>query len=63
MRLATITLKHFDGTLDKLTHKTAQAASVHSLKIKRINSEALPHFVLAAVLGFIFLSILLLLTV
>jgi NADH-quinone oxidoreductase subunit L len=61
-KLASITLENFDATLDKLTYVVAQATAFHSLKIKRIHSGGLPHFVLAAVLGFFLLCILLLLT-
>ncbi len=62
MQLAIITLGYFDSTLDKIIDLLAQGAALHSLKIKKIHGGALPQFVLAAVLGFIFLCILLLLT-
>ncbi len=62
MKLAHVSLIKFDATLTKLTHLTAEMAAYHSLKIKRMHSGALPHFVLAAVFGFLFLCILLLLT-
>ena len=62
MQLAIITLGYFDSTLDKMIDLLAQGAALHSLKIKKIHGGALPQFVLAAVLGFIFLCILLLLT-
>jgi NADH-quinone oxidoreductase subunit L len=63
MKLANITLRRFDSTLDKITYLTAKATAFHSLKIKKVHGGALPQFVLAAVLGFFLLCILLLLTV
>jgi len=62
VRLARFILYRFDRSLDELTHLTAHAIEFHSLKIKRTYRGALPQFVMAAVLGFLFLSILLLLT-
>ena len=62
VRLARFILYRFDKGLDDLTHLTARAIEFHSLKIKRTHGGALPQFVMAAVLGFLFLSILLLLT-
>jgi len=62
VRLAEFLLYRFDKGLDELTHLTARAIEFHSLKIKRTHGGALPQFVMAAVLGFLFLSILLLLT-
>jgi len=62
VRLARFILYRFDRSLDELTHLTAHAIEFHSLKIKRTHRGALPQFVMAAVLGFIFLSIILLLT-
>ena len=61
VRLARFILYRFDRSLDELTHLTAYAIEFHSLKIKRTHG-ALPQFVMAAILGFLFLSILLLLT-
>ena len=63
MRTASLLLHRFDKTLDELTHLTARKIEIHSLKIKGTHSGALPQFVMAAILGFIFLSLLLLLTV
>ncbi len=62
VRLARFILYRFDRSLDELTHLTAHAIEFHSLKIKRTHRGALPQFVMAAVLGFLFLSIILLLT-
>ncbi len=62
MRLARFTLLNFDVTLTRLTHLIAEATAYHGLKIRRIHSGALPHFVLAAALGFLLLFILLILT-
>jgi len=62
MRLARFSLLNFDAGLTRLIHLTAEMTAYHSLKIKRIHSGALPHFVLAATLGFFLLCILLLLT-
>jgi len=63
MKLADVTHRHFDHTLDKLVHSSARVTAVHGFKIRRIHSPVLPHFVLATVLGFFLLCILLLLTV
>jgi NADH-quinone oxidoreductase subunit L len=62
MRLAIITLMRFDSSLDRITHLAAHATALQSLKLRRIHSGSLPHLVLAAVLGFLFLCILLVLT-
>ena len=62
VRLSRFILYRFDKTLDEFTHLTAHAVEFHSLKIKRTHGGALPQFVAAVVLGFLFLSILLLLT-
>ena len=63
VRAARLLLYRFDKGLDELTHLTAHAIEFHSLKIKRTHSGALPQFVMAAILGFLFLSLLLLLTI
>ena len=62
VRLARFLLYRFDKGLDELTHLTAHAIEFHSLRIKRTHGGALPQFVTAAILGFLFLSILLILT-
>ena len=62
MRLAKFILYRFDRSLDELTHLTAHAIEFHSLRIKRTHGGALPQFVMAAIIGFLFLSILLILT-
>jgi len=62
MRLARFLLYRFDRGLDELTHLTARAIEYHGLRIKRTHGGALPQFVTAAILGFLFLSILLILT-
>jgi len=62
MKLANAALKRFDKTLDKLAYTTANATASHSVRIRRLHSGSLPHFVLAAIAGFIFLCCLLLLT-
>ncbi|HIE18324.1 TPA: hypothetical protein EYP75_01215, partial [Candidatus Bathyarchaeota archaeon] len=62
VRLARFILYRFDRSLDELTHLAAHAIEFHSLRIKRTYGGALPQFVIAAILGFLFLSILLILT-
>ncbi|OYT48249.1 hypothetical protein B6U79_03175 [Candidatus Bathyarchaeota archaeon ex4484_231] len=61
--LAERSARSFDIALDRLTYSTAHAVAFHSLKIKRLHTGALPHFVLASMLGFLFFCVLLLLTV
>ncbi|RLI36097.1 hypothetical protein DRO55_04190 [Candidatus Bathyarchaeota archaeon] len=63
MALARFSLWNFEAALTRLIHLTAIATARHSVKIRRVHSGALPHFVLAATMGFLFLCILLLLTV
>ncbi|MDH5794516.1 MAG: NADH-quinone oxidoreductase subunit L [Candidatus Bathyarchaeota archaeon] len=62
MKLANAALRRFDNALDKLAYTTASATASHSVRIRRFHSGSLPHFVLAAITGFIFLCCLLLLT-
>lgn len=63
VRSARGTHKYADALLDKLLYLIAGHAVRHGSRIKRVHTGSLPHFVMAAVLGFLFLCILLLLTV
>ena len=63
VRSAKGTHKYADAFLDKLLYLVAGHAVRHGSRIKRVHTGSLPHFVMAAVLGFLFLCILLLLTV
>jgi NADH-quinone oxidoreductase subunit L len=56
------THKHADALLDELLYLVAGRTVHHGSKIKKVHTGSLPHFVMAAVLGFLFLCTLLLLT-
>lgn len=61
-RLARGLLDRFDRGLDELISLTVRTIETQSLRIRRAPGHALPQFILAAVIGFIFLSILLSMT-
>jgi len=63
VRSARGTHKHAEALLDNLLYLIAGRAVRHGSRIRKVHTGSLPHFVLAAVLGFLFLCILLLLTV
>lgn len=63
MRATQSTYKYLEVSLDRLCYLVAEGVAFHGRKIKGMHTGILPHFVLAAVLGFFFLCILLLFTV
>lgn len=63
MRSAKGTHKHAEALLDRFLRLIAGRTVRHGARVRSLHTGSLPHFVLAAVLGFLFLCILLLLTV
>lgn len=63
IQLAQGTHKHADVLLDNFLYIIAGRTVRHGSRIKKVHTGSLPHFVTATVLGFLFLCILLLLTV
>jgi NADH-quinone oxidoreductase subunit L len=63
VRSARGTHKYADVLLDNILYLIAGKAVRHGARIKSVHTGSLPHFVTATVLGFLFLCILLLLTV
>lgn len=62
VRSARGTHKHAEVLLDKFLYLIADRTVRHGMRVKNLHTGSLPHFVLAAVLGFLFLCVLLLLT-
>jgi len=60
VKLSHLALVYFDAALDRLTTIATDVVSLQSHKIRRMDSFALPRYVLAAALGLLLLCILLL---
>jgi len=60
VKLSHVALVYFDASLDRLTTIATDVVSLQSHKIRRMDSFALPRYVLAAALGLLLLCVLLL---